>query len=136
MNAVNNSAGNNDSGSASSGAGAIASGNTGPEIVGSVDVNEGNESFSIVTLEEQEIEPVVIGTSSAEQEVYTGAVLYVDAPVVNLRDGPGTDYKILVQVARGEQLSEIERDGDWVNVTAAGSGTTGWIFGRLVSSQQ
>lgn len=128
---------NNSMGNDSSDAVVIASTNTGPEIVGSVDVSDdGNGSFSVVTLDQQESEPVVIGTSSVEQEISSDAVLYVDAPVVNLRDGPGTDYKILVQVERGDQLNEIERDGDWVNVTAARSGTTGWIFGRLVSSQQ
>ena len=60
---------------------------------------------------------------------------YVQAEVVNLREGPGTGFSILAQVERGDELTEIARNGQWVNVTAKNSGTTGWIFGRLVAQQ-
>lgn len=74
--------------------------------------------------------------TSGESEVINGNVLYVDSPVVNLRDGPGTNFSILSQVDRGEELIEIDRVGSWINVSVTNSGTTGWIFNRLVSTQR
>ena len=93
---------------------------------------ETDESFRVVTLDQRTVTPVVIGTSSASN---SGNSLYVQAEVVNLREGPGTGFSILAQVERGDELTEIARDGQWVNVTAKNSGTTGWIFGRLVDQQ-
>ncbi len=92
-------------------------------------------TFTIVTVDDRVVTPVVIGTSSGP-DVSFGEMLYVDAEVVNLRKGPGNGYSILVQVERGDELSEIGRQGGWVNVTAVDSGITGWIFGRLVSNPQ
>jgi len=63
-------------------------------------------------------------------------LLYVDSAVVNLRDGPGTNFKVLVQVQRGDELKEIDRVGGWVNVTTSNSATNGWILGRLVTTEQ
>ena len=93
---------------------------------------ETDESFRVVTLDQRTVTPVVIGTSSASD---SGNSLYVQAEVVNLREGPGTGFSILAQVERGDELTEIARNGQWVNVTAKNSGTTGWIFGRLVAQQ-
>ena len=93
---------------------------------------ETDESFRVVTLDQRTVTPVVIGTSSASN---SGNSLYVQAEVVNLREGPGTGFSILAQVERGDELTEIARNGQWVNVTAKNSGTTGWIFGRLVAQQ-
>ncbi len=95
-------------------------------------------TFTVVTVDERVVTPVVIGTSSSPEadDVSLSTTLYVDAEVVNLRKGPGKDFSVLTQVERGDELSEIGRQGGWVNVIAADSGTTGWIFGRLVSNPQ
>ena len=93
---------------------------------------EADETFRVVTLDQRTVTPVVIGTSSAPDNAGS---LVVKAQVVNLREGPGTSFSILAQVSRGDQLTEIGRNGQWVNVKAKNSGTTGWIFGRLVGQQ-
>lgn len=94
-----------------------------------------NDSFAVTTFDEQEVTPVVVESESTESAVIE-TLLYVDSAVVNLRDGPGTNFKVLEQVQRGDELREVERAGGWVSVTTTDSGTTGWILGRLVSPQQ
>ncbi len=97
-------------------------------------LKETESSFSETTFDQQEATSVVSDASSEPGADET--IVYVDSAVVNLRDGPGTNYKVLVQVQRGDELREIDRAGGWVSVIASKSGTSGWILGRLVSSQQ
>lgn len=61
---------------------------------------------------------------------------YVDREVVTLGGGLGTGNSILVRVERGDELSEIGRDGKWINVIVASAGVNGWVLGQLVSTQQ
>ena len=84
------------------------------------------------TFEPQAVTPVVVEPERPDADV----LLYVDSAVVNLRDGPGTNFKVLVQVQRGDELKEIDRVGGWVNVTTSNSATNGWILGRLVTTEQ
>lgn len=96
---------------------------------------QSESTFSWGATDQEAAEPVVIDTASQPQ-VESENLLYVDSELVNLRDGPGTNFEILSQVERGDELAEVERRGSWINVTATESGATGWIFGRLVSSQR
>jgi len=84
------------------------------------------------TFEAQVVTPVEVESERPDADV----LLYVDSAVVNLRDGPGTNFKVLVQVQRGDELKEIDRVGGWVNVTTSNSATNGWILGRLVTTEQ
>jgi len=59
------------------------------------------------------------------------ASLIVTGDVVNLRDGPGSDYPKTGQVARGTLLTIIGKSGDWYRVRLAG-GKLCWIAGWLV----
>ncbi len=58
--------------------------------------------------------------------------LYVDRDVVNLRQGPGTQFAIVTQLDRNEALYEFARDGEWVNIETQSGSYAGWIHGNLV----
>ena len=60
------------------------------------------------------------------------AVRYVDATRVNLRAGPSTDSAKVTTMARGEQLTLVERQGDWLRVRTA-AGQAGWVVARFVT---
>ena len=88
------------------------------------------------TIEPQVVTPAVVESVPLDTDVVDDILLYVDSAVVNLRDGPGTNFKVLEQVQRGDELKEIDRVGGWVNVTTSNSATNGWILGRLVTTEQ
>ncbi len=92
-------------------------------------------TVTVLTSDQQAVEPVIIATSSAAEEI-NGNVYYVDSEMVNLREGPGTNFSILDQVERGDELIEVDRAGSWIRVKATESSAAGWIFSRLVSSQR
>jgi hypothetical protein len=54
----------------------------------------------------------------------------VNADVVNIRTGPGTQYNIITQVNNGDILSVIDKSGDWYKVKLQ-NGVVGWIAGWL-----
>jgi len=76
------------------------------------------------------------GDLSSEPDLIDEPLLYVDSAVVNLRDGPGTNFNVLTQVRLGDELREVDRAGGWISVVATRGGASGWILGRLVTSQQ
>ncbi len=101
--------------------------------------NTSEDSFAVIALPSRDVKPVVIDANSSDRagSDQTGAVtneatLQVQGAVVNLRQGPGTDFSIVTQVERGERLIEFARDGQWVNVETTSTGTAGWIYGQLV----
>ncbi len=94
-----------------------------------------DSSVTVITLDEQTVQPVVIGTA-AQSSSPDRNIWYVDSELVNLRDGPGTNFSILIQVVRGDELAEIERAGNWIRVEMSDTGATGWIYSRLVSPQR
>lgn len=51
---------------------------------------------------------------------------------VNLRAGPSDSANVRGQVLGGEQLLELQRDGNWYGVRVLRTGEEGWIFGRLI----
>jgi hypothetical protein len=48
---------------------------------------------------------------------------------LNLREGPGTSYKIIGYAAQGSQLEPLARssDGSWINVRVGGSDQLAWV---------
>lgn len=55
----------------------------------------------------------------------------VDGSVVNVREGPGTEFGIVGQLAEGQRAEVLfERDG-WAEVRAE-DGTTGWMAARFL----
>lgn len=58
-------------------------------------------------------------------------VAIVTEAVVNLRAGPGTDYPLVGQVRRYQQLDIVGQEGAWYRVVCAGR--EAWIAGWLVA---
>ncbi len=61
-----------------------------------------------------------------------GDDLVVTAEVLNLREGPGLSYPILLKLKEGDTVSTIEHEGDWIHVKAGN--TEGWIAGWMTKA--
>ena len=55
----------------------------------------------------------------------------VKVVTANIRNGPGTRYRLVGQAEYGELLRTREKRGDWVRVDVP-DGKTGWIARRLL----
>jgi hypothetical protein len=49
---------------------------------------------------------------------------------VNFREGPTSSSRVMGVIAKGATVTPLERRRGWLKVTDAGSGETGWIYGR------
>lgn len=63
-----------------------------------------------------------------------GDTLLVTGDVVNVRSGPGSNYRIRVQTRRGAAAVELSREGEWVEVELRDQGETGWIHDSLLTA--
>ena len=63
-----------------------------------------------------------------------GAALVVAGDVVNVRERPELGASVVRQVHRDEQVVELARQGDWVQVKLPDRATTGWIHGSLLAA--
>jgi len=59
-------------------------------------------------------------------------VVYVNWPKISLREGPGTEFKILTEVVKGTGLAVIEEKGPWLKVRLE-DGREGWV-GKATTS--
>lgn len=64
---------------------------------------------------------------AARTAVPAGSVL---AEETNMREGPGTDYGRVVQLAAGRQVELLARHEEWLKVTIGGA--TGWVRADLL----
>ena len=62
-----------------------------------------------------------------EKPSATTRILYVSGSVVNVREGPTTNYQRLFQLKNGETVREIARSNGWVKILA--NGRVGWMHG-------
>ena len=62
----------------------------------------------------------------------TGDLYQVTSEKANLRAGPSDNDNVRTQLARGEQLIELRREGNWYGVHVLRTGEEGWVFGNLV----
>jgi hypothetical protein len=63
-----------------------------------------------------------------------GDPLVVTSDVVNVRAGPGTDNPVLFHVARAQQVVELTRSGNWVQVQIPDEAADGWIHQSLLQA--
>ncbi|MDQ2693935.1 MAG: SH3 domain-containing protein [Pseudomonadota bacterium] len=61
-----------------------------------------------------------------------GDLYKVSGERVNLRAGPGNEAAVLGTVEAGDELIELQQEGDWLGVRVLGSGDEGWIYNDLV----
>ena len=60
-------------------------------------------------------------------------IVYVKWPTVSLREGPGMNFKTLVEVKKGTTLAVLEEQGQWLRVSLE-DGREGWI-GEATTSE-
>jgi len=112
------------------------SGSVNPQEVPATIGNSG----PVITLPSQDIPTIVVNAdgdtaqaaSSNNGGIVEQKVLFVDRNVVNLRQGPGTQFDIVAQMDFGDELLEFARDGDWINVETKKGNNTGWVYATLV----
>lgn len=63
-----------------------------------------------------------------------GEIMYVDASRLNVRDGPGVEFKQLWTLKRDEPVSVIGRSGDWRQVR--GERYEGWVHGGYLTPKR
>ncbi len=80
-----------------------------------------------------EVASLNIETSGCKTYEHT---LYVQADRVNVREGPGTSYGVILQINKGRSLVKLDRRGEWFWMTYEVGETTkdGWIHSSLVST--
>ena len=61
-----------------------------------------------------------------------GDGLVVTADAVNVRAGPGMEYRVRLQVDRNRPAIELAREGEWVRVELTDSAVQGWIHQSLL----
>jgi hypothetical protein len=59
-------------------------------------------------------------------------IVYVNWPKISLREGPGTEFKILTEVIKGTGLAVLEDKGSWLKVRLE-DGREGWV-GKATTS--
>ena len=62
-----------------------------------------------------------------------GDIFQVSSSRANLRSGPSDQTTVRSQVAHGDELIELRRDGNWLGVRVLRTGEEGWIFSDLVA---
>ena len=69
------------------------------------------------------------------QEQSGGAVRQIWSPgdgYLNLRTGPGSDFRILRRMYHGERVDILERKGNWVRVYHHPTGARGWAYAKYL----
>ncbi len=66
--------------------------------------------------------------SFLNRTLYKGDLLIVSKTTLNLRIGPGTNYEIIAKLKLNDELTYIERSGDWIKVKIKDSDIVGWAF--------
>lgn len=57
-----------------------------------------------------------------------GDAHHVDVAAANLRDGPAKTAGIVGVVRKGDRLTELSREGNYMSVKVAGTGREGWVY--------
>ncbi|WML45509.1 SH3 domain-containing protein [Neobacillus sp. PS3-40] len=56
----------------------------------------------------------------------------INGDAVNIREGPGLSYPLVINVKRGDKFSILDEKGDWSKLQLS-NGKTGWVANWLVS---
>lgn len=66
-------------------------------------------------------------------EDWLGARLRTQVSKANARAGPGLDRAVLTELERGARMTEISRNGSWVQVLISEPVTLAWVHEKLVA---
>jgi uncharacterized protein YgiM (DUF1202 family) len=61
-----------------------------------------------------------------------GDALVVSGELVNVRAGPGMEYRVRLQVQRDQAAVELAREGEWVQLKLTDAAAEGWIHQSLL----
>lgn len=64
-----------------------------------------------------------------------GITARITATDVNVREGPGTNYRVKTMTTRDKVYPAEVKRGEWIRVTLSSSGSTGWISETLLRLQ-
>lgn len=74
-------------------------------------------------------------TVSGSGNIYfKGEYLVIIPTTLNLREGPGTEHKILKELTDKSQLIYLERVGSWLKVKTKETETIGYVFYKYVKA--
>lgn len=73
---------------------------------------------------------VILGIALLNKSTY----LTVEATALNVRTGPGLDYKIQSQIKSGTKLAVLKKQKEWYQVTLP-DGKTGWVASWLIGDK-
>ncbi|MCM3740725.1 N-acetylmuramoyl-L-alanine amidase [Oceanobacillus luteolus] len=74
-------------------------------------------------------------TSSQKSMSSATASITVTESSVNIRSGPGLDYRVVAGTSQGETFNAIDHSGEWIQISLS-NGQTGWIASWLTDSIQ
>ena len=78
--------------------------------------------------------PAAVAAAPEAEPAPTDRVTLISAQVVNLREGPGTNYPVMGQLAAGQRydVTGKNEDGSWWQIDNGGA--KAWVIGQLVSA--
>ncbi len=91
-------------------------------------------SSSLISVKATSQSQPVVSTTSSSTVSATGSgttTVEVTGTTVNLRQGPGTSYKVVGKVSKGTVLTVVDKSGDWYKITGQGI-PVGYISSSLV----
>ena len=62
--------------------------------------------------------------------------VHVQGTLVNVREGPGTDFPVIMKLGNGTKVTEILRQESWVAVKVSGRDQIGWIHATLLKREK
>lgn len=112
-----------------------------PETIEVVLEEKEDASPSVTTAVSKESSPtettaVVEQTTTSQTEVMEPEEkdVYVASSALNIRSGPGTNYKVISKVNQGKRLSQIAAGSTWVQVNI--DGITGYAYKTFLSENK
>ncbi|MTI81713.1 MAG: AMIN domain-containing protein [Firmicutes bacterium] len=76
----------------------------------------------------------LVSVSNSASNNVIGKSVVITASNVNLRQGAGTGHPVVKTVDKGDEMSLLEKKGDWYKVKTS-SGQTAWVAGWLVREE-
>ena len=95
-----------------------------------VESKHGNESGYI---DERQARPL---TAAAKSMATSVAGAYITTGEVNLREGPGTKYKVLRRIPKGLKINVVRAEGNWLRVESKTGNPPGYIDKRFARRVQ
>lgn len=98
-------------------------------------LTESEAADEAATAEEDRIAALTVEEFVATSLAQSAApdIRWVDRDVVNMRDGPGTQFNRVARLTRGTEVSILEATGDgWVMLEVTETGETGWMADWLL----